>query len=165
MITIEKEVAGYPTARMTTENYRNTLWTVDRIRFRNEVEVVFNEEGFPRFYGYGDVKKNSDEKDQKIAYSYEDIKTLYVKEMEVVTKLLNIIQEKELDDMLEKYDTSVEIVKEMDVNHPVDMFNLLRRMSITWKLIQEKTSDKRVKKLLGRFEVFVILSFLDSSCN
>ena len=111
------------------------------------------------------MKKNIDEQDQKIAYSYEDIKTLYVKEMEVVTKLLNIIKEKELDDMLEKYDTSVEIVKEMDVNHPVDMFNLLRRMSITWKLIQEKTSDKRVKKLLGKFKVFVILSFLDSSCN
>ena len=149
-----KEVGGYPLAKLTSSaNHRNTLWMVDRIRFRSEHEVVINEDGFPRFYGHGDVKKK--EKDQKIAYSYQDIKALYVKEMKIVSKLMEMITENELDDALDAYDASVGIIKQTDINHPVDMFNLLKRMSITWRQIQQKTSDKRIKELLGKtyFEI------------
>ena len=145
-----KEVAGYPHAKLTSENYRNTLWIVDRIRFRSEHESVTNEDAFPRFYGHGDAKNINEKKDQKVAYSYEDMKALYAKELNIVAKLLDIITDKELDNTLVQYDTSVDIIKHIDINHPVDMFNLLKRMSSTWRQIQQKTSDNKIRKLLGK---------------
>ena len=44
---------------------------------------------------------------------------------------------------------SVEIVKKSDTNHPIDNFNLLKRISLAWKAIQEKTKDQNIKYILG----------------
>ena len=155
-----KEVAGYPSSKMTDKDYSKTLWMVDRIRMRFDHEVAFaDEKKFYRYFGEGDEIRDNEE-NEIIANSYEDIITLHKKELELLTELQENFDVNNINEILQEYETNIEIIQQTDPNHPVDIFNLLKRMSIVWKSIQQTTKDVNIKALLGQTDLHVKICYI-----
>ena len=142
-----KEIAGYSAKVITKENYIKTLWTVDKIRISEDYEAM-DEYHFNTFFGKGnDITEK--EKFEYMVLSQDDTKILHNKEQEVVAELLEIFNINYINNMLKVYGFDVKTIIESDVNHPVDIYNILKRTSIVWKDLQSKSKDDRIKKILG----------------
>ena len=82
----------------------------------------------------------------------------------ILVFLFKILDETQLNSIFEEYGFNIKILQESDTNHPVDNFNLVKRISLYWKDIQYKTKDNRIQMILGK-AVFLIMTFLDILYN
>ena len=140
---------------MTDSEYMKTLWTVDKIRMRVDYETS-DEESFRMFNGDG--KDLYNHKSINIILSFQDIQICYAKELNIVTEILNTEDIDDFMKLLDIHEIELNTIKQSDMNHPVDIFNLYKRLSILWKEAQQILKNEIVRRLLGE-------SYLSNSIN
>ena len=134
---------------MTSDDYIKTLWTVDKIRLREDYEIPAD--SFNQIYGDGDVADDTITtlKFENMALSQEDVQILHDMELSVIEQLLEVLDITDLDRMLGEHGTNIEEVRESDTKHPIDIFNILKRTSKMWKIIQQEVKNDKISKILG----------------
>ncbi len=130
---------------------------MDKIRISEDYETM-DEFYYNSFFGKGEL---SDEKElfEYMVLSQDDTKILHNKEIDVIAKLLKILNINDLNDMLNEYGYDVKAILDSDVNHPVDIYNIIKRTSIVWKDLQSKSKDDRFKNILGMAVLVIKLLF------
>ena len=131
---------------MTDSEYMKTLWTVDKIRMRVDYETS-DEESFRMFNGDG--KDIYNHKSINLILSFQDIQICYAKELNIVTEILNTEDIDDFMKLLDIHEIELNTIKQSDMNHPVDIFNLYKRLSIFWKEAQQILKNENLRRLLG----------------
>ena len=131
---------------MTDSEYMKTLWTVDKIRMRVDYETS-DEESFRMFNGDG--KDIYNHKSIYLILSFQDIQICYAKELNIVTEILNTEDIDDFMKLLDIHEIELNTIKQSDMNHPVDIFNLYKRLSIFWKEAQQILKNENLRRLLG----------------
>ena len=131
---------------MTDSEYMKTLWTVDKIRMRVDYETS-DEVSFRMFNGDG--KDIYNHKSINLILSFQDIQICYAKELNIVTEILNTEDIDDFMKLLDIHEIELNTIKQSDMNHPVDIFNLYKRLSIFWKEAQQILKNENLRRLLG----------------
>ena len=131
---------------MTDSEYMKTLWTVDKIRMRVDYETS-DEESFRMFNGDG--KDIYNHKSINLILSFQDIQICYAKELDIVNEILNTEDNDDFIKLLDIHEIELNTITQSDMNHPVDIFNLYKRLSIFWKEAQQILKNENLRRLLG----------------
>ncbi len=128
---------------MTDGDYMKTVWTVDKIRMRVDYET--NEEDHFAINGAGHGLADK----SKIILSFNDIQVCYSKELDIVNVILNTEDKNNFFDTLGEFKIELDTITQSDMNHPVDIFNLYKRVSTFWKEAQQRFKSLSVTRLIG----------------
>ena len=129
---------------MSDSDYIKTVWTVDKIRMRVDYETS---EEF-HFAVNGDGHGLAD-KSNKVILSFNDIQVCYSKELDIVNAILSTEDKTDFINTLGEFKIELDTITQSDMSHPVDIFNLYKRVSIFWKETQQILKGVSVKRLIG----------------
>ena len=129
---------------MSDSDYIKTVWTVDKIRMRVDYETSEEFHFAVNADGHGLADKSN-----KVILSFNDIQVCYSKELDIVNAILNTEDKNDFINTLGEFKIELDTISQSDMSHPVDIFNLYKRVSIFWKETQQVLKSVSLKRLIG----------------
>ncbi len=130
---------------MTDSDYMKTVWTVDKIRMRVDYESA-DEISFRKYNGDG---HDPEIQPSNLILSFEDILACFAKELDIIKEILNTEGKNNFIKLLSEHKIELDTITQSDMSHPVDIFNLYKRLSIFWKEVHQKFKNDNTRKVLG----------------
>ena len=130
---------------MTDSDYMKTVWTVDKIRMRVDYETI-SETSFRKFNGDGndpEIQPNN------LILSFEDIQVCFARELDIIKQISNSEEKNNFIKLLSEYKIELDTITQSDMSHPVDIFNLYKRLSTFWKEVHQTFDNEDTRKVLG----------------
>lgn len=146
-----KEVVSFFPEDINKQTINNTLWVVDDIRFRDDIELS-EMEGHDNLYGVGTKDLAESAKLNNTALSVEDLYILQGREKLLIEKILKHITPEKLDELLGPDGYSLKNIEETNIKHPIDNYNLLKRTARTWRKIKDTVDSEQVKELIENID-------------
>ena len=115
------------------------------IRMRVDYETI-NEKSFRKFYGDGhdpEIQPNN------LILSFEDIQVCFARELDIIKQISNSEEKNNFIKLLSEYKIELDTITQSDMSHPVDIFNLYKRLSTFWKEVHQTFDKDDTRKVLG----------------